>query len=178
MSKVWITSDTHFGHRSIFSDEKCPGRRAWCGTTIESHDSNLIRIWNDKVGVDDLVIHLGDFAWGNPDKQSAYRRALNGKLWIALGNHDSLSMTAYRKRVMLPTDMVEHVLRFEYRGKRIVCRHTPYNFTEIELESADEVWHGHVHDRKYEPPTPKHRAWGVDRQDGLLTYLGSREEIF
>lgn len=178
MSKVWITSDTHFGHRSIFSDEKCPGRREWCGSTIEEHDSRLTQIWNNLVGADDLVIHLGDFAWGGVERVKAIRRQLNGKLWIALGNHDGASMTAWRKRICYPTDIVDLSLRFEYRGKKILCRHVPYAFTEDETEKHDELWHGHVHDRPYIPNTPKHRRWGIDNQIDLISCLGPRSDIF
>jgi calcineurin-like phosphoesterase family protein len=176
VSDFWITSDTHFGHKSIFSDSKCPNRQKWCGSTIEEHDSSLIKIWNSQVKPDDVVLHLGDFAWGNPARQKAYREVLNGSIWIVLGNHDSLSMTAYRTRVFRPTDIVEKWFQFEYKGKKILCKHVPYEFTENEIEKFDELWHGHVHDRPYTPPTPKHIPWGVDRQEGLLTNLGSKED--
>ena len=177
MPNLWITSDTHFGHRSIFHDSKCPGRKAWCGNSIEEHDAALTKIWNSKVAPEDYVIHLGDFAFGGVPRQKAYRDALNGHLWIALGNHDSLSKTAYRTRVMRPYDIIQDWLRFEYRGKKIFCKHVPYEFTEKETSEHDELWHGHVHDRKYAPPTLKHRAWGVDRQEDLISLLGNKEEV-
>lgn len=81
---VFFVADTHFGHWNIV--KYC--KRNF--NSIDEHDKALIDAWNNKVGKDDLVYHLGDFCtW----KESAntlrrYREQLNGKIILVRGNHD------------------------------------------------------------------------------------------
>lgn len=55
--KIWFTSDTHFGHNNIM--KFC--QRPW--KTVEEMDNALIQNWNSVVGENDIVFHLGDFAF-------------------------------------------------------------------------------------------------------------------
>ena len=48
-------------------------------------DEKLIENWNNKVGQDDVVFHLGDFSFGDAGK---YRKRLNGQIRFIRGNHD------------------------------------------------------------------------------------------
>ena len=54
---IWFTSDTHFGHKNILKFCKRP----W--DTVEEMVEGLIQNWNRVVGKDDLIFHLGDFAF-------------------------------------------------------------------------------------------------------------------
>ena len=54
---VFFTADTHF------SDPYILRRRVWF-TSAGEHDEALIARWNDTVGPEDEVWHLGDFAAG------------------------------------------------------------------------------------------------------------------
>ena len=56
-SKVFFTSDTHFGHQNII--RFC--NRPWA--TIAEHDQALIDNWNAIVPEDAVVFHLGDFSY-------------------------------------------------------------------------------------------------------------------
>ncbi len=47
--------------------------------------------WNKKVGKDDMVIHLGDFALGNKEKVKETRERLNGTIILIKGNHDKVN---------------------------------------------------------------------------------------
>jgi calcineurin-like phosphoesterase family protein len=52
---TWFTSDTHFGHANILR---------YCGRPFphaDAMDEALITRWNDAVGGDDVIYHLGDF---------------------------------------------------------------------------------------------------------------------
>jgi calcineurin-like phosphoesterase family protein len=51
-------------------------------------DKMLIRLWNEVVGADDIVYHLGDFTLGGLSKFKAITCQLNGKLRILPGSHD------------------------------------------------------------------------------------------
>lgn len=86
---IWLTSDTHFCHRNIIIHCDRPYRTLDGQPDIQAMNRDMTAKWNSVVAPDDLVIHLGDFAWGGPGKAKAAREALNGRLWLIRGNHDS-----------------------------------------------------------------------------------------
>jgi calcineurin-like phosphoesterase family protein len=55
--RKFYVSDTHFLHANILTMQPRPFG------SIEEHDEHLIRTWNSVVGADDIVYHLGDFAF-------------------------------------------------------------------------------------------------------------------
>lgn len=82
----YYTADTHFGH-SLMLDPRACGRPF---ASTHEMDDYLIDRWNSVVRPDDLVFHLGDFAFGLGDEQrvrSVFRQ-LNGRKRLILGNHD------------------------------------------------------------------------------------------
>ena len=52
-TKLWFTSDTHFGSKRTLELSKRPF------DTVEDMDSQIIENWNKAVGKNDTVIHLG-----------------------------------------------------------------------------------------------------------------------
>lgn len=80
--KIWFTSDTHFGHKNILRFCKRP----W--DTVEEMDEGLIQNWNRVVGKDDIVFHLGDFAFAPNSQWKKLIDRLNGHIHLILGNHD------------------------------------------------------------------------------------------
>jgi len=83
-TRVWFTSDTHFGHAGEAR------RRGY--DNVDEHDRDLIHNWNEFVCKSDIVYHLGDFT--NAAKASAQQevfRKLNGRKFLVLGNHDNQS---------------------------------------------------------------------------------------
>lgn len=81
-SGIFFTSDTHFGHSKIIDYCKRPF------SSIEEHDKALIQNWNNVVGQDDTVFHLGDFAYGNSQFIANIIKQLNGNIILIKGNHD------------------------------------------------------------------------------------------
>jgi len=82
--RLFLTSDTHFGHANIIK---------YCGrpfASADEMDAALIRNWNAVVGVDDVVVHLGDFAFKTRRKVEDILAQLNGHVYLVLGNHDSV----------------------------------------------------------------------------------------
>ena len=78
----WITSDTHFNHANVIS---------YCArpfADVNEMNEALIARWNERVAVDDVIYHLGDFAMGSPDAWPAIMSRLNGHKVLILGNHD------------------------------------------------------------------------------------------
>ena len=80
---IWLTSDPHFGHEKVIK---------WVGrpfSSVEEMDETLIQNWNRVVKPEDLVYHLGDFAWGVTNAKRV-RPLLNGTIRLIVGNHDEI----------------------------------------------------------------------------------------
>jgi len=81
--KVFFTSDTHFYHSNIIK---------YCMRPFaDAHEMNetLIANWNNVVGYDEVVYHLGDFAFGDVDQVNDVMQRLNFKhMHFIKGNHD------------------------------------------------------------------------------------------
>ena len=73
-SKIFLTSDTHWGHERIIEFCNRPFK------DVEEMNYKLIDNWNKKVPVDGLVFHLGDFAWGGYPFWKKIREQLNGRI--------------------------------------------------------------------------------------------------
>lgn len=85
MGNIWFTSDTHYGHRNILEYCKRPF------SSIDEHDEALIERFNEAVGDNDIVYHVGDFALCSYERAQEIGRRLNGKEFhIILGNHDKV----------------------------------------------------------------------------------------
>ncbi len=82
-TQVWFTSDHHFGHKNIIEYSKRPF------ADVQEMDAEMIKRWNEKVGNNDHVFHLGDFALCSTNKLREIRQQLNGKIHLINGNHES-----------------------------------------------------------------------------------------
>lgn len=134
----WFISDTHLGHDRILFYE--PIRKAWCQDVAEM-DERIVAEWNARVQPDDWVLHCGDFSFGPKETIAGFRRRLNGKILLVVGNHDR------SPKVMAGVGMDVAVKRFEFtvEGRRYIARHNPASFTVEEAERADVLLHGHLH---------------------------------
>lgn len=89
-------------------------------------DSALVKNWNSIVGVHDYVFHLGDFCFGSKSSWSYLLDHLNGKKYLAAGNHD---------KNITPDKFIDVQHRFNIRilgdpemesdGQRITVDHFP-----------------------------------------------------
>lgn len=90
MSKVWITSDSHYNHAGI-----CRGTSTWDekrGTrdfdTVEEMNAALVYGINKHVKEDDVLYHLGDIAFRGVESLWEFRRQLKVKtIHYIYGNH-------------------------------------------------------------------------------------------
>lgn len=81
-TKKFYISDTHFGHEAIIGSCSRPF------SSVQEMDEFMIDAWNSVVSNDDIVYHLGDFAFGGPDHAKHIFQQLNGRKILILGNHD------------------------------------------------------------------------------------------
>ena len=81
-SKVFFTSDHHFGHANII--RFC--NRPW--STISEHNRALIANWNAVVPEDGIVFHLGDFCYKGGGFPAMWwiKGQLHGRIILVRGN--------------------------------------------------------------------------------------------
>ena len=72
-AKVFFTSDTHFYHGNIIRFCNRPFKDA------EMMNETIISNWNNTIGQDDIVFHLGDFCLGGSAEWTKMLDRLNGK---------------------------------------------------------------------------------------------------
>ena len=86
MSKKFFTSDHHFGHKNIIKFSNRPF------TDVEEMNTQMISKWNEKIGEEDEVYHLGDFGLCSSGKLRKILEQLNGKIYLIKGNHESSAL--------------------------------------------------------------------------------------
>lgn len=130
MSYLWLTADTHLGHRNALNFCNRPYM------SLEDMNDGIIRNANERIKPEDTVFCVGDFYFrgGNNSKDKAedYEARLNGK-WIFIeGNHDRKN----KMRGMIYAATMSH------SGLKIMMRHIP---PDVFPEGFDVVICGHVH---------------------------------
>lgn len=87
--QTFFIADTHFFHTNIIDFENRPF------SSVEEMNEVLINNWNNAVTGADRVFLLGDFSFGNKEKQGEIAQRLNGHKILITGNHDNYSMKHY-----------------------------------------------------------------------------------
>lgn len=82
MADTYFTADQHFDHARII---EYAGRRF---ASVEQMNEAMARQWNETVGPDDMVYHLGDVALASADRIAELVADLNGYKVLIVGNHD------------------------------------------------------------------------------------------
>lgn len=126
MSRVFLISDTHFGHSNI-------ARRRHFHDDFY-HDNTIISNWNKVVHKHDTVIHLGDVTMESRNLEVI--KQLNGTKKLILGNHDKASIDEYSKYFSKVYGMLK------YKGFWLT--HCPMHPNE--LYNKKNI-HGHVHEK-------------------------------
>ena len=88
---TYLISDTHFcDHRMIKYE---PSRTIFANSDdINDIDNAMIKAWNETIKEDDVVLHLGDYAFKNIERITGL---LNGIKILLRGNHDKQSADSY-----------------------------------------------------------------------------------
>ena len=80
--KIWFTADCHFDHENIIKFCNRPFKN------VNHMNEEIIRRWNNKVSSEDVVYHIGDFAFKGMDNAIRFESKLNGNIVHIRGNHD------------------------------------------------------------------------------------------
>lgn len=135
---VFFTSDTHFNHQNII---------LYCNRpfdTIEEMNEKLVQNWNERVPVDGIVFHCGDFALGGSEAWNKILPRLNGQIHLILGNHD---IKNFRQGYADNFASVQEQLTVDVGKRRLILTHFPLLCYHGTWRTEQNCWnvHGHVH---------------------------------
>lgn len=133
-SKIFLISDTHFGHSNILTFLKKDGSKVREFSSVEEMNEVMIERWNNVVQPMDKVYHLGDVLFSNKWLDLIMPR-LNGTKVLIKGNHDNLKPSQYLK--YFKDIRAYHVLN------KTVLSHIPIH--PVSLERWKGNIHGHLH---------------------------------
>lgn len=117
----YFISDTHLDHANIIRYCDRPF------SNVNDMNKAIVRNWNAIVKPDDIVYHLGDFAF---HRKNYWLSHLNGQIIFVNGNHDHYKMTAV------------HSLIFRHKGISFMLLHDPKYITP---DWRGWTIHGHQH---------------------------------
>lgn len=165
-NKTWFTADHHFSHFNIIRYCSRPF------ASIEEMNEEMARRWNALVEENDLVYHLGDFAFGLGEVEK-WKQRLNGEIILIAGNHDCFPhkkpqlLERYRK--LFKEVCFEKIIEIE--GRKIKLHHYPYqehvnekhHLIRPEKSEEDFLLCGHIHEKWHKKGTAINV--GVDRNN-------------
>lgn len=129
----FFTSDSHFNHSNIIKYCNRPF------SSVKEMNNELIRRWNRKVGINDTVYHLGDFAF-NMKFQDMLElfKSLNGKKILVKGNHD------HKDTLKLPWELKKEIIDTNFGTTHVVLCHYPIEDWNRRMKGSIHL-HGHCH---------------------------------
>lgn len=95
MPAVFLTSDTHFGHKNICKFTNYDGSPVRPWDDADEMDEDMVKRWNETVRPNDKVYHLGDVVINRKSLEIMDR--LNGDKVLIRGNHDIFRLRDYTK---------------------------------------------------------------------------------
>jgi calcineurin-like phosphoesterase family protein len=128
-------------------------------------DETLIRNWNSVVRPDDLVYHLGDFAFGlhDGDRVRSIFIRLMGRKILVLGNHDYKKANVVHPVIAdLGWEEISQHYETTDEGQRVFLSHYAQRTWPGIRKGA---WHFFGHNHGEMPPLGRSRDVGVDCKD-------------
>lgn len=136
----WYTADTHFGHENIIKHCARPFKSA------NHMDAAIIGNFNAKVGPNDALWIVGDFAFGPKAKDAGWLNQIFARLpgrekHLVIGNHDA------EPTLSLPWTSVTHITEVaDGSGQSSVLCHYPMITWHRARKGALHLF-GHVHEQ-------------------------------
>lgn len=143
MSRVFVTSDTHFcWHDRDF----VWGKRGF--ESVEAMNAAIIENWNSVVRPEDTVFLLGDVMLNDNEEGINCLKQLNGNIFIAIGNHDTAERIELYKQCCNVLE-VEHAFRVKVGKQSIYLTHYPTKTSNCDSDKPLKArvinLCGHVH---------------------------------
>lgn len=147
----FIISDTHHLHKNILDFEDRPFENN------EQMEAEMITAWNNTVGKNDTVYHLGDFCFGSQKEWARILDQLKGKIILIKGNHDKSKIVERMVRDQLLEEV--HPLGTILRRENLFLNMSHYPLL-IGNRHRQYSIHGHLHSKV--TGEPYHVNVGVD----------------
>lgn len=136
----WVTSDTHFFHKNILKYN--PDSRPF--TNVQEMNEALIERWNSLVKPDDIIYHLGDFAFASPKKIEGILKRLNGRIRGVFGNHDQSMRNPHIAKYF---EWQREYAEIKVDGHKICLFHYPIHEWNRSHHGSLH-FHGHLHSNR------------------------------
>lgn len=153
MSRTWVYSDPHFGHKNIvkFTNDDGSKMRPW--DDVSQMNEEMIAWYNDLVSPTDRVYLLGDVAF-TPATMRASVSRLNGRICLIPGNHEPPKMRKY-------FDLFDDVRGYVQR-QGFIMSHIPIH--EGSLGRWGLNIHGHLHNNTVKDMFAGHQLQSEDKR--------------
>ena len=129
MPKVFLTADTHFGHWGVTKFLRSDGTKLRPWDNPNDMDKDMVALWNDTVGPNDKVYHLGDVVINR--RALSTLKQLNGDKVLIKGNHDIFKLHDYAEYF--------RDIRAYHVMDKFLLSHIPVH------ESQKHRWQGNIH---------------------------------
>jgi calcineurin-like phosphoesterase family protein len=122
---TFFTSDQHFYHHNIINYSNRPFQN------VGEMNDEIINRYNSIVGVDDVVYHLGDFAFNHKVIPGLLGR-MNGKKHLISGNHDRTHPIRSKHKKFIVDYMaygfssVQEKLELKIGDRMFLLQHLPF----------------------------------------------------
>lgn len=155
--QLFFTSDTHYSHSNI-----CRATTTWNNSdnltrdfkSLEHMNSVIVDNINDRVGQDDILIHLGDWSFGGFDKIAEFRnKIMCENVHLVYGNHDHHIMNnreniqdlfSTTQPILWNLEIRKQITKQHVEKFMFVCFHFPIASWENMNKGVMHL-HGHVH---------------------------------
>jgi calcineurin-like phosphoesterase family protein len=145
MSKIWLTSDSHYNHKSICGPTLSKWKDGYRNfSSLQEMEEILTDNINSLVQPDDILYHLGDFIMGPsidvelPRIRSTIKCKTIHKL---RGNHNKYDKWSELKSLFTT---FQDYLELKYKSKFIVLCHYPFRSWN-HMNQGSLHFHGHTH---------------------------------
>lgn len=161
-NKVWLITDTHFGHKKMID---------YCNRP-EGFEDVIFDNLSSAINEDDILIHLGDVNIGQDYYwHTLFHDDICGKHILVKGNHDNKSNHWYLNHGW---DFVCDHFSDIYFGKKILFSHAP-----MKADNYDLNIHGHFHNAL---PRLQKGEWKADgekerNEQDLLNLLSGKHKL-
>ena len=169
MSKIYLTSDWHFGHNKEFLYKP----RGF--EDITSHNQKLIENHNSIVNDEDDVYVLGDLMLSDPDEGLRCIGQLKGRIHFVRGNHDTDTKMELYKTLPNIVEFCGWATVIKKGKYQFYLSHFPTMTPNVEKESLKQTLinlYGHTHQKdNFYNNIPQVYHVGIDSHNGYPVLL-------
>lgn len=136
----FFTSDLHIGHDKDFI------WKARGFSSIEEHDTQILKNWNSIVTIEDTVYILGDLCMGGNEKEwNRIYKNLTGNKIVITGNHDTINKIArYELEYNMTCCGLATIYRYS-KKRKFYLSHYPTLVNNYENNKFFWCLSGHTH---------------------------------